>query len=64
MNSRSYALLSGIVFTLMALLHLWRLSTGTEATLGNWVVPMDASWGGLLVTAVLAFNGLRIAARR
>jgi hypothetical protein len=49
----AYLVVSGIIFALVAVLHLVRLVRKTPVQLGGWVVPMNISWGGLVAAAVL-----------
>ncbi|MBA3958416.1 MAG: hypothetical protein H0X51_08525 [Parachlamydiaceae bacterium] len=47
-------IVAGIVFSLMALLHIWRLYTGTLILFGTTLVPFWINWVGLLISAALA----------
>ncbi len=44
-----------ILFTLVAIAHLWRLSTGAEVVIDGWIAPMWASFIGALLPGALAF---------
>ena len=46
-----------------ALFHLVRIYMGWPVMIGDWSVPMWASWIGLVVAGGLAFFGLRLAER-
>jgi hypothetical protein len=46
-----------------ALFHLVRIYVGWPVMIGDWSVPMWASWIGLVVAGGLAFFGLRLAER-
>ena len=46
-----------------ALFHLVRIYMGWPVMIGDWSVPMWASWIGLVVAGGLAFFGLRLAGR-
>lgn len=48
-------LASAVVFAVVALLHLWRLIAGAEVTIDGWIVPMWASYIGLILPGALAF---------
>lgn len=61
MNSRTYCLVSGVLFTLVALAHLWRIIGDIPVTLGGDSVPMAASWFGLVVPGLLAVWAFRCA---
>jgi hypothetical protein len=62
-NARTYLLLSGLVFGAVAVLHLLRVVYGWEAVVGPWSVPMEVSWTGMIVPAVLCGWALRLASR-
>jgi ABC-type lipoprotein release transport system permease subunit len=49
----AYLLISGIIFGLVAILHLVRLVRQLPAQLGSKVLPMWISWGGLVFATVL-----------
>lgn len=55
MRERTYILVAGAVFTLVALTHVYRLFTGTELIVGEWQMPLWLSWFGVAVTAYLAY---------
>jgi hypothetical protein len=60
MNQRSFSLVAGIIFIIIALLHLLRIIYGWEAVIGGWVVPKWISWVALVVAGDLGFEGLRV----
>ena len=55
MGYKKYCLVSGIVFSLVALAHLLRIVDAMTIQVGDYAVPMWVSWIGLIVTAGLAF---------
>jgi len=59
MTQKIYSLISGILFTLVALSHLGRIVQGWDITAAGTVVPMWVSWIGLVITAILASFGLK-----
>ena len=61
MGSRLYLLVSGVVFGLVAILHLLRVVNGWPLVLGTWSVPMWGSWLGTVVPALLCVWALRLA---
>jgi hypothetical protein len=63
MNDRSFPLIAGIIFTLVALLHILRVYMGWPVVVGGWSVPMWVSWIGLIVAGGLGYFGLRLATR-
>ena len=60
MQHKNYCLVSGVVFSLVALAHLLRVVNGMSIQIDDFVVPMLASWIGLMVPAGLAFWAFRI----
>jgi len=63
MKEKTFFLVAGIIFMLVALLHLLRLYMGWSITINNWAVPMWLSWAGLAVAGTLSYVGLRFATR-
>jgi hypothetical protein len=57
MNPRTYFLLTAILFSIICLVQLSRITFGWEVIVGGWSVPMWLSWLAVVVTAVLAFFG-------
>jgi len=60
MNHRKYCLVSGVLFSIVALAHLWRILNGMSVQVDEYAVPMAASWVGLIVPALLASWAFRI----
>ena len=60
MTPRTYALTTGLIFLVIALLHLARLIFGWEAIIGGWAVPTWISVIALLVAAYLGYEGLKL----
>ena len=63
MNPRPYLVISGILFGLVAILHLLRLVNGWAVTVGPWSAPMWISWMGTLFAALLFVWALRLASK-
>ncbi len=63
MDQKTYALVTGAIFALVALLHVLRLFMGWPAVIGSWSVPMWLSWVALVVAGGLSVLGLRAAMR-
>ncbi len=61
MHRRSFSLLAGIIFIIIALLHLLRIIYGWEAVIGGWAIPKWVSWVALIVSGYLGYEGLRLA---
>lgn len=58
---RKYLLVSGAIFALVSLGHLFRMIYGLEFHFGSVTVPMWASWLGFLVPAVLSGWAFKLA---
>jgi hypothetical protein len=63
MDQKTFSVVAGVVFALVALLHLVRIYMNWPVVVGLWSVPMWVSWVGLVVAGGLAFFGLRLSAR-
>lgn len=60
--TRHYCITSGVVFALLALVHVWRLVLGSPIQIGAWSVPLSFSAVGAIVAggfAVWAFRSAR-----
>ena len=60
MNQQTFSLTTGVVFLLIALLHVLRLVFEWEGTLQGRSVPMWVSGVGILVAGYLAYEGFRL----
>ncbi len=60
MNQSNYTLITGIVFTAVALLHLMRIISGESVLIGGWDLPVAFNWIGFLVAGFLAYQGFRL----
>jgi len=61
MNQKTFSLATGLIFLLIAVIHVLRLAFKWEAVLNGWAVPMWVSAVALLIAAYLAFEGLKLA---
>ena len=64
MNARTYVVVSGAVFGLVAILHLLRVLNGWTLMCGPWSIPMWISWGGTVFPALLCVWAWRLASRQ
>jgi hypothetical protein len=62
MDEKTVSLVAGIIFALVALLHLVRIFIEWPVIIGDWSIPIWASWIAL-VAGGLALLGLRLRAR-
>ena len=60
MNQRSFSLVAGIIFVLIAILHLLRIIFGWEAVIAGWAVPHWVSWVAVVIAGYLGYEGLRL----
>ena len=64
MNSPRVALrVAGIIFTLMALVHVWRLVTRFQIVIGQREIPLSVSAVGLIVAGALGIWMLMLSAK-
>ncbi len=61
MSSRAYLVISGVIFGIVAVLHLLRLVNGWALELGPWSAPIWLSWLGAVVPALLCIWAFRLA---
>lgn len=63
MGHKEYCVVSGVLFSLVALAHLLRIVYGSSIHVDDYAVPMLASWIGFLIPAALATWAFRIRRR-
>jgi hypothetical protein len=63
MSQRTFSLVAGLIFLVVALAHLTRLVLGWHVALGGWTLPMWISWLALVVAGYLAYEGLSLSRR-
>ena len=63
MDRKTFLVVAGVIFAVVALVHLARITMGWAMVVGTWTVPIWVSWIGLVVAGTLSFFGLRLAAR-
>lgn len=61
MNSRNYCVASGIVFVIVALMHVWRFALNFPLQIGVWYVPRSLSLLGAIGAIILALWAFRSA---
>jgi len=57
--SHYYAIISALIFAIVAAAHLVRLFRRWTVQVGPLSVPMSVSWAGLVVSALLAVWGFQ-----
>jgi len=63
MDQKSFSLVAGLIFALVALFHLVRIFEEWTVMIGDWSVPKSVSWVALVVAGGLALLGLRLGQR-
>ena len=60
MNYKIYTTVSGIIFTIVATVHLLRVILKWDLIIGTWIVPMWVSVLAVLITGCLAITSCRL----
>jgi len=63
MDAKTFSLVAGVIFAIVALAHLARIVTDWSVIIGDWSIPMWVSWIALVVAGGLALLGLRLSQR-
>ena len=63
MAAKPYLMISGVVFALVAALHLIRALAGWAFVIGPWVIPTFGSWAAFVAAGVLALWAFRLSGR-
>jgi hypothetical protein len=61
MSQKTFSLVAGVFFLLVALAHVLRIALSASVVIQNTSIPMWASWIALVVTGYFAYEGLRLA---
>jgi hypothetical protein len=64
MSLKTFCAVTGIIFAVVALIHLVRIFMVWQVTIDGWSVPMWVSWVGLVVTGCLAYVGVKYATQK
>jgi hypothetical protein len=60
MNDKSFHLITGTIFVLIALVHALRIYMGWPAVFGGWSAPMWVSWIALVLAGGLGYFGFAL----
>ncbi|MBI2011340.1 hypothetical protein HYS91_01095 [Candidatus Daviesbacteria bacterium] len=60
MKQQTFNQVTGIIFAVIAILHLLRFFLGWEASIAGWVVPTWFSILGLVVAGYLAYSAFKL----
>ena len=63
MSQKTFSVVTGLIFLLIAIMHGLRLAFRWEVVLNGWSVPMWVSAVALLIAGYLAFEGLKLGKR-
>ena len=63
MNAKPYLIVSGIIFTLIALVHIVRIVQAWSIQIESWSAPIWISWLGIVITVFLAIWAFTLAVR-
>ena len=63
MSQKTFTIIAGAVFGIVALFHVLRIFFGWPAVIGGWTAPMWLSWIGLVVAGGLSYSGIKLAMR-
>ena len=63
MDTKTFSLVAGVIFAVVALFHLVRIFMEWTVIIGDWSIPMWVSWIALVVAGGLALLGLRLSER-
>ena len=64
MNARPYCLVSGLLFLLVAIAHLYRVLGSYPVLVGEVSIPMWVSYVGIVVTPCLGVWALRLVGKQ
>jgi uncharacterized membrane protein YcgQ (UPF0703/DUF1980 family) len=63
MKGRPFTLIAAIIFGLMALVHVYRIMTHFQVTVGTHEIAQSVSWIAVVVTGALSVGLFREALR-
>lgn len=63
MNQKTFSVVAGLIFLVVALAHALRLVFGWQVMLQAWTVPLWVSWIALFISGFLAYEGLALGRR-
>ena len=60
LGQKRFCLVTGIVFSVISVLHLLRAVLGWGAVIGGFDVPVWFSWVAVFAAAFLAYSGFKL----
>lgn len=64
MKQKDFSLVAGMIFLLVAIIHLSRIILQWQANIGGVEIPMWASWLGVGLAGFLAYSGLMMGSKK
>ena len=61
-NTQFYFIISGVIFGLVAIIHLVRALSNWSFVIGPITFPLSASWIGFVITAAMCIWAIRLIA--
>ncbi len=59
MSHSTYMKVTGVIFLIIAVVHLYRAIYGLPVVIGEFSVPVAASWVAVVVAGFLSYRGLK-----
>ncbi len=63
MSQKTFSLVAGVIFLVIALMHVLRLVLKWEVVVNGRTMPMWVSWVGVLIAGCLAYEDFRLSQR-
>lgn len=63
MSQKTFSLVAGSIFLVVAVLHVLRLAAGWQVAVAGLTIPRWVSWIAVPIAGFLAFEGLRLSRR-
>lgn len=60
LERKNFLAVSGVIFALVALVHLYRAVMGFDAVIAGFSVPVWLSWVALIIAAFLSWNAFKL----
>jgi len=64
MSEKKFLIISGLIFLVVAVIHVLRLALGWQVIIGDWAVPMWVSWVACVIAGFLAYVGWKLSRQR
>ncbi|HEY4506226.1 MAG TPA: hypothetical protein VJJ24_02180 [Candidatus Paceibacterota bacterium] len=64
MDKQTYYKAAGVIFLIIAVLHLFRAIYEWEAIMGGYVIPVWYSWVAVVIAGYLGIRGMQLAKRQ